>query len=52
MEDKRNRGRRITDRITEAYYELMKIVAEKYGGNLYIEAKGGVFRLSVMMTGR
>ena len=28
MEDKRNRGRRITDRITEAYYELMKIVAE------------------------
>ena len=29
MEDKRNRGRRITDRITEAYYELMKIVAEK-----------------------
>ncbi len=30
----------------------MKIVAEKYGGNLYIEAKGGVFRLSVMMTGR
>lgn len=28
MADKRNRGRRITDRITEAYYELMKIVAE------------------------
>lgn len=28
MEDKRKRGRRITDRITEAYYELMKIVAE------------------------
>lgn len=28
MSDKRNRGRRITDRITEAYYELMKIVAE------------------------
>lgn len=32
--------------------QSMKIVAEKYGGNLYIEAKGGVFRLSVMMTGR
>ena len=28
MADKRNRGRRITDRIIEAYYELMKIVAE------------------------
>ena len=28
MADKRNRGRRITDRITEAYYGLMKIVAE------------------------
>lgn len=28
MADKRNRGRRITDRITEAYYELMKTVAE------------------------
>ena len=28
MADKRNRGRRITDRVTEAYYELMKIVAE------------------------
>ena len=29
MADKRNRGRRITDRITEAYYELMKIVADR-----------------------
>lgn len=28
MADKRNRGRRITDRRIEAYYELMKIVAE------------------------
>ena len=28
MADKRNRGRRITDRMIEAYYELMKIVAE------------------------
>lgn len=28
MADKRNRGRRITDRTMEAYYELMKIVAE------------------------
>lgn len=41
MEDKRNRGRRITDRITEAYYELMKIVAENNHERMfeyYVEA--------------
>lgn len=32
--------------------QSMKIVAEKYGGSLYIDAKNGVFRLSVMMPGR
>ena len=31
--------------------QSMKLVAEKYGGNLYIDAKKGVFRLSVMMVG-
>lgn len=41
MADKRNRGRRITDRVTEAYYELMKIVAENNHERMfeyYVEA--------------
>lgn len=41
MADKRNRGRRITDRTMEAYYELMKIVAENNHERMfeyYVEA--------------
>ena len=41
MADKRNRGRRITDRTLEAYYELMKIVAENNHERMfeyYVEA--------------
>lgn len=41
MADKRNRGRRITDRTMEAYYELMKIVAENNHEHMfeyYVEA--------------
>lgn len=41
MADKRNRGRRITDRTIEAYYELMKIVAENNHERMfeyYVEA--------------
>lgn len=41
MTDKRNRGRRITDRTMEAYYELMKIVAENNHERMfeyYVEA--------------
>lgn len=41
MADKSNRGRRITDRTMEAYYELMKIVAENNHERMfeyYVEA--------------
>lgn len=31
--------------------QSMKIIAEKYGGNLAVDASDGVFRLSVMMAG-